>query len=153
MIDLRIALVQRPYPGRGLVVGWLSSGAEVVVYFLTGRSEASRARVVGFDEGTWIEDGRVVETRRTPRGKGTCWVSRIRRTKRTAKHHRPVVRIGEPDPTLTGLAGLAALDELLIVPPNADAIEGIGSARAPHRRLRLLPTTRGKPVGSVGGRP
>lgn len=44
MIELATALHARPYPGRGLVVGRLASGAAFVVYFLTGRSAASRAR-------------------------------------------------------------------------------------------------------------
>ncbi len=48
-----------------------------------------------------------------PHGKGTCWVSRKRRTRRKAKHARPVVRIGRPDGSLTGLAGLALVDELV----------------------------------------
>ncbi len=44
--------------------------------------------------------------------KGTCWVSRVRRQKRTAKQGRRRVRIGAPDASLTGLAGLVAVDEL-----------------------------------------
>jgi hypothetical protein len=44
--------------------------------------------------------------------KGTCWVSRVRRRKRTAKRCRRRVRIGASDASLTGLAGLLAVDEL-----------------------------------------
>ncbi len=40
-------------------------------------------------------------------------MSRLRRGKRRAKHLRPVVRIGKPDASLTGLAGLAAVEELV----------------------------------------
>lgn len=44
VIDLAAALRGRPYPGRGLIVGRLTSGVPFVVYFVTGRSVASRAR-------------------------------------------------------------------------------------------------------------
>ncbi len=44
--------------------------------------------------------------------KGTCWVSRVRRRERTAKQTRRRVRIGAPDASLTGLAGLVAVEEV-----------------------------------------
>ena len=44
-------------------------------------------------------------------------MSRLRRGKRKAKRRdrgrRPVVRIGTPDPSLTGLVGLAVIEELV----------------------------------------
>ena len=42
-----------------------------------------------------------------------CAVSRLRRSKRKTKHVRPVVRIGKPDLSSTGLAGLVAIEELI----------------------------------------
>jgi len=52
-------------------------------------------------------------------GKGTCRVATIRGGKRSAKRakrragrSRPVVRVGRPDASLTGLAGLVCVDEL-----------------------------------------
>jgi hypothetical protein len=54
-------------------------------------------------------------------------VSRVRRHKRTAKQTRRRVRIGAPDATLTGLAGLVAVDELierLGMVPELDAAIG-----------------------------
>lgn len=44
--------------------------------------------------------------------KGTCSVTTLRRKKRPAKHRGQRVRIGKPDPTVTGLAGLVAVEEL-----------------------------------------
>src|SRR5665811_1421656 len=44
--------------------------------------------------------------------KGTCSVKTLRRNSRRSKHPRSRVRIGKPDTTVTGLAGLAAVDEL-----------------------------------------
>jgi hypothetical protein len=44
--------------------------------------------------------------------KGTCWVSAVRQHKRKAKPTRRRVRIGAPGASLTGLAGLVAVDEL-----------------------------------------
>lgn len=44
--------------------------------------------------------------------KGTCWVGSVRRKKRKAKHGKRRVRIGAPDPSVTGLAGLVAVDEM-----------------------------------------
>lgn len=59
MTDLAGALRARPYPGRGLVAGRLSSGEEFIAYFLTGRSAASRARRLEVRNGT---DVAVVDT-------------------------------------------------------------------------------------------
>lgn len=39
-------------------------------------------------------------------------MSRVRQHKRNSKHRKRHVRIGSPDPTLTGLAGLTAVEEL-----------------------------------------
>ncbi|MDQ1250283.1 MAG: hypothetical protein QG597_4662 [Actinomycetota bacterium] len=44
--------------------------------------------------------------------KGTCSVKTIRPRKRKSKQRTRRVRIGAPDPTVTGLAGLVAVDEL-----------------------------------------
>ena len=44
MTDLERALASRPYPGRGVLVGTLTTGTPFAAYFLTGRSAASRAR-------------------------------------------------------------------------------------------------------------
>jgi hypothetical protein len=63
-------------------------------------------------------------------------VSRLRRHKRTAKQTRRRVRIGTPDASLTGLAGLAAIDELterLGMVAELDA--GIGPIRQRARGL------------------
>jgi len=76
MLDLRIALAQRPYPGRGLVVGRLSSGAEVVVYFLTGRSEASRARYLRPND---LADIEVVDTSGGPHDELRHYFALVRR--------------------------------------------------------------------------
>ena len=54
-IDLRDYLSQRPYPGRGILVGHAHNGTwsqSVIAYFIMGRSENSRNRV--FEE---TEDG------------------------------------------------------------------------------------------------
>lgn len=59
MTDLAEVLAARPYPGRGLVLGRLASGAEFCAYFLTGRSAASRARRLEVGNGT---DVAVVDT-------------------------------------------------------------------------------------------
>jgi IMP cyclohydrolase len=58
-MDLTSALADRPYPGRGLVFGRLTSGEEFIAYFLTGRSEASRARRLEVRDST---DVAVVDT-------------------------------------------------------------------------------------------
>lgn len=44
--------------------------------------------------------------------KGTCSVSTVRRNVRKPKHGKRRVRIGAPDPTVTGVAGLVAVDEM-----------------------------------------
>ncbi len=44
--------------------------------------------------------------------KGTCSVMTLRRRKRKSKQPKRRVRIGAPDPSVTGLAGLVAVDEL-----------------------------------------
>lgn len=45
--------------------------------------------------------------------KGTCSVNNLRRNERAGKRCARRVGIGEPDKTLTGLAGLAAVEELI----------------------------------------
>ncbi len=45
--------------------------------------------------------------------KGTCSVKKLRRRERSAKRGARRVRVGSPDWTLTGMAGLAAVDELI----------------------------------------
>ncbi len=45
--------------------------------------------------------------------KGTCSVSKLRRNRRAAKRCPRRVGVGEPDRTLTGLAGLTAVEELI----------------------------------------
>jgi len=59
---------------------------------------------------------RVAEGTIPAMGKGTCRVATIRGGKRSAKRRagrsRPVVRVGRPDASLTGLAGLVCVDEL-----------------------------------------
>ncbi len=67
--------------------------------------------------------------------KGTCWVSRVRRQKRTAKQGRRRVRIGAPDASLTGLAGLVAVDEL-----TGRQVHAPGRARIATLRRQLLTT-------------
>jgi hypothetical protein len=44
--SLKELLGTRPYPGRGLAVAKTRQGALQVVYFLTGRSDASRSRAI-----------------------------------------------------------------------------------------------------------
>ena len=66
--------------------------------------------------------------------KGTCWVSNVRRKKRKTKHCRRRVRIGAADTTLTGLAGLAAVDELVARLGMVAAFDaGIGPIKARAR--------------------
>ena len=68
--------------------------------------------------------------------KGTCWVSSVRGKKRNSKHSKRRVRIGAPDPTLTGLAGLAAVDELSERLALVAALDGgIGPIKARARGL------------------
>jgi hypothetical protein len=45
--------------------------------------------------------------------KGTCSVKNIRPRKRKSKQVKRRVRIGAPDPSVTGLAGLVAVDEFI----------------------------------------
>jgi hypothetical protein len=45
--SLKDLLSARSYPGPGLAVAKTSQGAPQVVYFLTGRSHASRSRAIG----------------------------------------------------------------------------------------------------------
>jgi hypothetical protein len=56
----------------------------------------------------------VLEALIRSRLKGTCWVGSVRRKNRKSKHGRRRVRIGAPDKPLTGVAGLAAVDELVL---------------------------------------
>ncbi len=63
-------------------------------------------------------------------------MSSVRRRKRTAKQMRRRVRIGAPDASLTGLAGLAAVDEVserLAMVAELDA--GIGPIKQRARGL------------------
>lgn len=60
----------------------------------------------------------------------------IRRKKRRAKHGKRRVRIGAPDPTVTGMAGLVAVDEMtarLALVAELDA--GIGPIKQRARGL------------------
>jgi IMP cyclohydrolase len=61
MVTLEQTLQSRNYPGRGCVVARTSNGTFTLVYFLTGRSVASRARVLSRKSGENIsvEDVRV----------------------------------------------------------------------------------------------
>ena len=45
MTDLFKYLSERPYPGRGIILGATPSGKSVCAYFIMGRSENSRNRV------------------------------------------------------------------------------------------------------------
>ena len=45
MTDLFAYLSERPYPGRGIMIGAAPSGKSAVAYFIMGRSENSRNRV------------------------------------------------------------------------------------------------------------
>ena len=63
-------------------------------------------------------------------------MSRIRRTRRRAKQARPVVRIGAPDRSPPGLAGLAVVNGLvgaLAVVPELD--RAVGPIKARERGL------------------
>jgi Transposase DDE domain group 1 len=68
--------------------------------------------------------------------KGTCWVSRVRRQKRKAKQVRRRVRIGAADASLTGLAGLVAVDELIVGLDMVRTLDrGIGRVKQRARGL------------------
>ena len=45
MTDLFAYLRERPYPGRGILVGALPDGTAACAYFIMGRSENSRNRI------------------------------------------------------------------------------------------------------------
>ncbi len=75
VIDLAAALHARSYLGRGLVVGRLASGTAFVVYFLTGRSAASRDRELRRDGPSDVE---VADTSGGP-------TNRQRRSRRAAR--------------------------------------------------------------------
>ncbi|HIV20463.1 MAG TPA: inosine monophosphate cyclohydrolase, partial [Candidatus Scatomorpha stercorigallinarum] len=45
MTDLFAYLAERPYPGRGIMLGAMPSGRSAAAYFIMGRSENSRNRV------------------------------------------------------------------------------------------------------------
>ena len=45
MTDLFAYLKERPYPGRGILLGATPAGKVVCAYFIMGRSENSRNRV------------------------------------------------------------------------------------------------------------
>lgn len=55
MLNLHEALHSRPYPGRGVLLGRLSTGSPVGAYFLTGRSDSSRARRLVLRGGSDVE--------------------------------------------------------------------------------------------------
>lgn len=55
MPTVRDVLRSRPYPGRGVLLGRLSTGTPVGAYFLTRRSDSSRARRLVRREGGDIE--------------------------------------------------------------------------------------------------
>lgn len=68
--------------------------------------------------------------------KGTCSVSKLRDKKRSAKRSARRVRIGVPDGSLTGLAGLAAVDELTAGLGLVSALDaGIGAIKTRARGL------------------
>ena len=68
--------------------------------------------------------------------KGTCSVTKLRRQARSAKRCARRVGIGEPDKTLTGLAGLAAVDELINRLGIVEVLnDGIGSIKQRNRGL------------------
>jgi hypothetical protein len=68
--------------------------------------------------------------------KGTCWVSSVRRKNRESKHTGWRVRIGASDRTLTGVAGLAAVDELVLRLGMVAAFDaGIGRIKKRDRGL------------------
>lgn len=55
MTALAAALSSRPYPGRGCVAARVGDGSLWLGYFLTGRSEASRARALELRPGGEVE--------------------------------------------------------------------------------------------------
>jgi hypothetical protein len=68
--------------------------------------------------------------------KGTCSVKKIRPRKRKSKQTKRRVRIGAPDPSVTGLAGLVAVDELTArLGLVAGLDRGIGPIKARERGL------------------
>ena len=68
--------------------------------------------------------------------KGTCSVKTIRPRKRKSKQQKRRVRIGAPDPTVTGLAGLVAVDELTArLGLVAELDRGIGPIKTRERGL------------------
>ena len=74
---------------------------------------------------------RVVETVNRHTQEGTFWVS----TLRLVSHRRPQIRIGAPDPTLTGSAGLLGVAELAGKLGAVEVIDdAVGSAFKQRRR-------------------
>jgi hypothetical protein len=68
--------------------------------------------------------------------KGTCSVNKLRRKPRTAKRCSRRVGIGQPGKTLTGLAGLAAVEELIGRLGIVEVLNrGIGSIKQRDRGL------------------
>ena len=68
--------------------------------------------------------------------KGTCSVKTIRPRKRNSKQPKRRVRIGAPDPTVTGFAGLVAVDELTArLGLVAELDRGIGPIKERERGL------------------
>lgn len=70
MTDLLAYLGQRPYPGRGILLGSTPSGKNVCAYFIMGRSENSRNRVFektrdgirtkAFDESRMVDPSLII---------------------------------------------------------------------------------------------
>lgn len=70
MTDLLAYLRQRPYPGRGILLGNTPSGRNVCAYFIMGRSENSRNRVFektedgirtkAFDESRMVDPSLII---------------------------------------------------------------------------------------------
>lgn len=79
-------------------------------------------------------------------------MSKIRRKRRRAKHHRPVVRIGKPDRSLTGLAGLTAMDELVgVLGVAAELDRTVGPIKKRERGLGAGQLLVGMATGQLCG--
>lgn len=99
-------LADRPYPGRGCLLGRSGDGEVSVVYFVTGRSEASRARRLEVRDQGEVD---VVATR-------TSGTPDALRHYRAVAHAKGWTVVGNGDhvaPLAEGLAGGGAAFELL----------------------------------------